>query len=239
MDLEYFLKERTKFVRYFYENAARPFERTIKLIEEEKEPFVPPYSEGGAPAFFTEWLEARDALVSVGLAAVSMLSSSLQLFLSSWTDRIDYGKTKLKRTDKKKGWLNAYKKIMVNYDINLSDCPANWELIEQVVLVRNLTQHPDNLTALSISYSKNYIEKYPSPYFISEKDRLRLEQNEQEISWWMMPNVHIDQLKIEELSQEIEKLCSWLEAEYLTARYGPDYCKNGRKSMKIKTKYTE
>jgi hypothetical protein len=176
LDLEYFLKERTKFVRYFYENAARPFERTIKLIEEEKKPFVSPYSEGGEPAFFTEWLEARDALVSVGLAAVSMLSSSLQLFLSSWTDRIDYGETKLKRTDKK-GWLNAYKKIMINFDINLSDCPANWELIEQVILVRNLNQHPDNLTALSISYSEDYLEKYPSPYFISEKDRLRLDRS--------------------------------------------------------------
>jgi len=219
LDLEFFLKERIKFVRYFYENAASPFERTIKLIEDEIEPYVPSYSEDGEPEFLTEWLEARDALVSVGLAAISMLSSSLQLFLSSWTDRFDRGEVQFKRTHKK-GWLNAYKKIIVQVGLNLSDCPANWELIEQAVLVRNRSQHPDELTFWSITYSKSDLEKYPSPHFISEADRLRLEQKEQEISWWMVPNIYVDKSKIEDLSQEIEKLCSWLEEKYIRARYG-------------------
>lgn len=218
MDLEFFLKERTKFARYFYKNAANSFETTIQLIKDEKEPFVPPYSEDGEPAFLSEWLEARDAIDSVGLATVSMLSSSLQLFLSSWTDRIDHGETKLKRTGKK-GWLNAYMKIIADVGLELTNCPANLALIEQAVLVRNRTQHPDELTSLSISHSESDMEKYPSPHFISDIDRRRLEQDEQDISWWMMPNIHVDQQKIEELSLEIEHLCSWLENEYVQARY--------------------
>jgi hypothetical protein len=220
LDLEFFLKERTKFARYFYENAANSFKTTIKLIEDGEEPFVPPYSEDGEPAFLSEWLDARDALDSVGLATVSMLSSSLHLFLSSWTDRIDHKKTELKRTSTK-GWLDAYIKIITDVGIELTNCPANLALIEQAVLVRNRTQHPDQLTSISISHSKNDMEKYRSPHFISENDRRRLEQLEQDEQgiWWMMPRIHVDQPKIEELALAIEDLCSWLENEYIQARH--------------------
>ena len=218
MDLEFFLKERTKFARYFYENAANSFETTIKLIEDGKEPFVPPYSEDDEPAFLSEWLNARDALNSVGLATVSMLSSSLQLFLSSWTDRIDYGEKKFKRKGKK-GWFNAYMKIITEIGLELMNCPANLAIIEQAVLVRNRTQHPDELTTLNISHSETDMEKYPSPRFISDRDRRRLEQQEQDISWWMMPNILVDQPKIEELALEIEHLCSWLENEYVQTKH--------------------
>lgn len=178
MDLEYFLKERTRFTRYFYENAASSFKKTIELIEAGKEPFVPPYSEDGEPPFMAEWLDARDALDSVGLAAVTMLSSSLQLFLSSWADRLDHGEVKFKRTNKQKGWLFAYREIILNVGLDFSNCPANFELIEQAVLIRNRAQHADELTSLGIRYSESDMEKYPSLHFISDADRHLLEKGE-------------------------------------------------------------
>lgn len=45
MDVLYFLKERTRLIRHYYEQAAQPFSETIRRIEAEEEPFVPPYSE--------------------------------------------------------------------------------------------------------------------------------------------------------------------------------------------------
>lgn len=59
MNVLYFLKERTRLSRS-YEQAANPFSETIRKIEAEEEPFVPPYSEDPEPAFLAEWVEAKN-----------------------------------------------------------------------------------------------------------------------------------------------------------------------------------
>ena len=57
MDVLFFLRERTKFIRYFYETAAEPFRETIRKIEADEAPFDnPPYSEDGEPPFLEEWM---------------------------------------------------------------------------------------------------------------------------------------------------------------------------------------
>jgi len=53
MDIEYFLKSRTAFIRYFYENSVRPFKEITIAIENEEEPYIPPYSEDDEPPFVT------------------------------------------------------------------------------------------------------------------------------------------------------------------------------------------
>lgn len=46
MDVLFFFKERTRFIRQFYDSAAAPFIQTMKAIENEEPPFDnPPYSE--------------------------------------------------------------------------------------------------------------------------------------------------------------------------------------------------
>jgi hypothetical protein len=42
MDLEFFLKSRTTFIRYFYENGVRPFNDIKMKIENGEEPYIPP-----------------------------------------------------------------------------------------------------------------------------------------------------------------------------------------------------
>ncbi len=88
MDIEYFLKSRTAFIRYFYEHAVRPFNEIKIAIENEEEPYIPPYSEDGEPPFLEEWMDAEQGVEIVGHACISMLSSSLYLFLKSedWWD---------------------------------------------------------------------------------------------------------------------------------------------------------
>ena len=81
MDVLYFLKERTGFIRRHHETAAAPFRATIRNIEEGKVPFDdPPYSEDGEPAFLAEWIDAATGLDMLGRACISMLSASLQLY---------------------------------------------------------------------------------------------------------------------------------------------------------------
>ena len=43
MNVLYFLKERTRLIRQYYEQAAKPFSETIRKIEAEEAPFVPPH----------------------------------------------------------------------------------------------------------------------------------------------------------------------------------------------------
>lgn len=54
MDIHYFALSRIKFISAFYEKALAPFLETISLIEEEKYPYEPDYSESGEPQFLSE-----------------------------------------------------------------------------------------------------------------------------------------------------------------------------------------
>ncbi len=84
MDVLYFLKERTRLIRDYYEHAARPFNEIIRKIEAAEEPYIPPYSEDPEPAFLSEWIEADELLEVTGRCCISMLSASLQLYFKTW-----------------------------------------------------------------------------------------------------------------------------------------------------------
>ncbi|HHX8566264.1 TPA: hypothetical protein ACVO0N_004198 [Vibrio diabolicus] len=217
MDLNHFLDERLKFAAYFYDAAAKPFENTMLAIENGDVPFVPEYDESGEPPFLCEWIDAKTGLESVGLTALSMIASSLQLFLDQWVSRLEHGDKTFKRTHRKRGWFYAYCKIFEELGLNLDDCPANLELVEQAILARNRGQHPDSITILSTTHSANDLEKYPDPYFASNKDRKLLESGDGEISWWMSPHVYVDRGKLKQASDEMLKLSTWAEEEYWSA----------------------
>jgi hypothetical protein len=71
MDVLYFLKERTRLIRDYYEHAARPFGEIIRKIEAEEEPYIPPSSEDPEPAFLSEWIEADELLEVTGRCCIS------------------------------------------------------------------------------------------------------------------------------------------------------------------------
>jgi hypothetical protein len=85
MDVLYFLEERTRFIRYYYDTAAAPFVETKRRIEAQESPYDnPPYDESGEPPYLTEWIDAEDALRMVGRTCVSMLNASMQLYFQTW-----------------------------------------------------------------------------------------------------------------------------------------------------------
>jgi hypothetical protein len=88
MDVLYFLKERTKFIRQYYETAAEPFREIMRKIEAEEPPFVPEYSEDGEPPFLEEWVQANTSLEILGRGCLSMLLASLKLYFQTWESEL-------------------------------------------------------------------------------------------------------------------------------------------------------
>ncbi|MCU8004386.1 hypothetical protein [Shewanella sp. SM96] len=215
MELVFFIKNRLKFATYFFDNASQPFVHIISVIEKEEPPFVPVSDESREPQYLQEWQDARTGFESVGLTALSMVASSLQLFLNDWVRyRLEKrGEPQYKRKHKK-GWFHAYRTILEDVGLDLASCPANLALIEQAVLARNRGQHPEALTMLQTIHSKSDLEKYPNPYFVSETEKRVIEQDNGELSWWLSPNVYVDESKLNTVISEVEKLCEWLEEEY-------------------------
>ena len=206
MDIEHFTKERIKFTKYFYENGCLPFEKIIDLIEKKQPPYVPVYDESGEPQFIFEWLQARDGVESVGLAAVSMFSSSLQIYMNAWLDRFNVPNSKRKG---KKGWFNAMKKAMRNCGVDFTTCNLDLDILEQLVLARNRVQHADDITSNTVAHLPKELNKFPSPVFVDPKDPSLSK------SWFGFARVYVDRSKVDETAALIESFCEWLEAEFV------------------------
>ena len=216
MDLEYFLKDRTKFILYYFKTATIGFLEIISAIENKKEPYIPRYSEDGEPPFLDEWLEAKTGINFVGYAALSMLSSSLKLYLEEWTVRVERPEEKFNRKHKK-GWFHAYRKILTDVGIALENCPADLALIEQVVLARNMSQHPRHITQMEVQHSPEDLKRYPGSIFISEYEAKFLDEDGL-FSSFMAPQVTVDETKLREVISHVEILCTWLESQYWNMR---------------------
>ena len=116
------------------------------------------------PAFLSEWIEARDFIEITGRTCVSLLSGSLQLYLRTWDQMLS-----LKCSDefgsqfRNGGFVGGYRACFARkLRLPWNDCPADLELIEQVVLsVRNRDQHPDSITTLRVSHSPQRLDPVP------------------------------------------------------------------------------
>lgn len=219
MDIESFLKLRTAFIRYFYENSVRPFNEILNAIENHEDPYIPTYSEDGEPPFLEEWMDAEQGVDAIGHACISMLSSSLQLFLKSWVNRLEKDRSiKFNLDFKKKGWFNGYKEIFAQLDLPLSQCSTDLDVIEQVVLARNRVQHPEDLTTLRVNHSESDLKRFPKPFFTNETElEMAMRDDDDSIAWWLRPSVKPTREKIFAVIYQIEAFCSWLEEEYWKA----------------------
>jgi hypothetical protein len=216
VDIVAFLKLRTAFIRYFYENGVRPFNEIKNAIEKGEEPYVPPYSEEGEPPFLEEWMDAEQAVDTVGHVCISMLSSSLQLFLKNWVIRLEleFG-IKFTKDFKKHGWFNGYRQIFSIMEFPLSQCTADFDIIEQVTLARNRVQHPEDLTELRVIHSETDLRRFPRPFFASETEMdMAVRDDDDSTTWWLRPSIKSERDKVFSAIDQVEALCSWLEKEY-------------------------
>lgn len=220
MDIDYFLNERTKFIRYFCDNSMSPFLEIKKCIEDGNKPYEPtPFYENEEPEYLDEWLEADMGLSAVSHACISMLSSSLHLFLKSWFNRLtQYHKMQFEFNFKRNGWFKEYIRVLKELETPLEECGVNIEILEQVALARNRIQHPEHITDINISHSEYDIKKYPNPFFIHEIEACKTEDEEASFSHWNPPTITASQEKIYEAIKNVEIFSTWLESQYWASR---------------------
>lgn len=223
MNVLFFLKERTKFIRHFYETAGEPFRDTMRKIEADEPPFDnPPYSEDGEPPYLEEWMQADEGLEVLGRACISMLSPSLQLYFKMWESELAVRWEEGERERAfRNGFLKGYQ-VCFGEVLGLSwdECPADLDLIEQITLARNRDQHPEHITSMRVDHARNDLAKHPHPFFVSDIERKMYADSEMRGVFWMSPALHVSREALFTAIEEVEKLTEWLEERMIAARYG-------------------
>jgi hypothetical protein len=220
VNVDFFLKLRTSFIRKFYDAAVKGFLETQRLIEAEEEPFVPPYSEDGEPPFLEEWIDAETSIQIVGRTAISMLSESLKVYFGQWDELLGIGCGKHLKAAFKKGYWNGYRECFAKTcGIDWTQCPADLEIIEQVALARNQSQHAGRISSLSVRHPGNLRERFPKPIFVHEHEN-RLEGDELASLSWLGSELVISRDALVESVRQVELLVDWLEPQMQKVRWG-------------------
>lgn len=217
MDVAYFLKKRTRYIRLYYDQCTAPFVLAKHQIENELPPFdSPPYTEDYEPPYLEEWMDAETGIQIVGLSCVSLLSESLKLYFESLQNCVihfDFIDEKRKKEAFKKGFVSAYTDALgCILDTDWSDCPADLRIIEQIVLARNRCQHGNELTSFRVSHDQHTLEKHPEPFFLNQREReLWLSEDGTVNSWFLMPSVEVTRESLFAAIEHVEKLADWIE----------------------------
>jgi len=217
VDVAYFLRERTNFIRFYYDQCAIPFAKIKYQIENDLPPFDdPPYSEDPEPPYLDKWMDADTGTQIVGLSCVSLLSDSLKLYFGNLQHRVigfSFGDKESEKKAFKKGFVAAYTDILGDIlDTDWSDCPADLKIIEQVVLARNSGQHGGDLTSFLVSHDKHTLNKHPRPFFANEQERESwTEVDGAAASSFLMPSVGVTREALFAAIEHVEKLADWIE----------------------------
>ena len=214
MDVAYFLCERLQFIRQFYLNCNGAFHITKSRIENEEEPFVPPYSEDEEPPFMAEWQEAEDSLQVLGYTCLSMLSNSLKLYFTTVEQKYGFCAFNEFKTEFKKGFFAGYKAFFLNkLGINFTSAPCNLALLEEIILLRNTFEHPTDIVFHQVRHPA-YQKKSQSMFFCGEDERKAWEEvKDEEGAWLMAPMAHIDKDQLFEALDNTHNFCVWFEDE--------------------------
>ena len=217
MDVLWFLNERLRTIRAFYRTARPSFETKIDAIERGLPPFdKPPYDETGEPPFMEEWSEATLGLDLLGRSALSMISASLKLYFETWEAKVGltWGEGERKKAFKK-GFLKAYwNRFAEVLPFDPASCHADLELIEQVVLGRNLDQHPEVISSLHVRHEVHDLRRFKTKFFVQDTERAFLSDD---LITLMTPRLYVDDDRLRLSIEEIEKLAEWLEPRLLAA----------------------
>jgi hypothetical protein len=213
MDVNYFLKSKTEFIRFFFDEAVKPFNQIQSQIDLQQPPFDnPPYSEDPEPAFLEEWLDAEMAKGIVGVTSISLLSDCLKGYFESLRTRV-IGFS-IRATEKKKlfseGFVSAYRTVLGEIlQTDWSDCDADLELIEQIVLARNSSQHVIDITTFQATHSKATLKKFARPIFVRDYG---LAAEDDSLASFFEPEVEISREKLFSAILEVEKLADFIDA---------------------------
>lgn len=209
MDLAYFLRERTALIRHFYDTAAAPFIDIKRQIEAGDPPFHdPPWDDSGEPAFQKEWSRADVELELLGRSCITMLSESIKHYLKGWERYVPLTPA-VEKAMSAKGFVRAY---LDHYcaALGVQGCPADLDVIEQVVLARNSAQHNGSLTMDSVEHDPKTKKKFPRPFFTCRDGP---DVDEHGLDTFLADWIHVDRDKLVRATEQVEVLADWLQAQ--------------------------
>ena len=209
MNIQYFLKERLKFIKQFYKTSTEPYVECMRLINEGQEPFTFIYSEDSEPAYLNEWQEAEESIQVHGRVCLSMLSTVFKLYLETLVKQLNIP---IDKNLIKKGWLNTYKTSFANnLEIKFEDAPTNLAVLGEIPIARNRIQHPESITSDSSHYLTSDLKKLSQPFFVIDKEEFDLSGLEVGLRSWMYMPIMVSQDKLLTAISEIEKFSEWLD----------------------------
>lgn len=217
MDVAYFLRVRTNFIRFYYDRCVGPFEKIKYQIENSLPPFNAPSScDELEPPYLDKWIEADTGIQVAGLSCVSLLSESLKLYFWSLQHRIigfSFGDEDSEKRAFKKGFVAAYLGVLGPIlDTDWSERPADLTIIEQVVLARDRGQHGSDLTSLRVSHDGHTLDRYPRPFFLNTHELESWpDQDGTAASWLLMPSLEVTRETLFAAVEQVEKLAAWIE----------------------------
>jgi hypothetical protein len=221
VDILAFLKDRTTFIREFYKIASSPFRETMRKIEAGEPPFEPHLANyEDEPPFTTEWIEANTSLEVLGRVCVSMLSAGLKLYFNTWCSHLHIETQQSEQALFKNGFLDGHKRLLGGrLGIEWSECPADFAVIEQVILARIRDQHPDSITRQSVSHRREDLAKFAHLFFMSETDQKIFADPELAGNRFFSFSVHVTAEKLLSAIREVEALAEWLEPRLIEHRW--------------------
>ena len=151
-----------------------------------------------------------------------MLAAALHLYLKTSERLIHLRIDKSMKPKFKNGWLSGYRACFSHQlGIRFEDCPADLEVLEEVVLARNRVQHPESIVGQRTLYSNSDLGKLEHPFFVDERERgLLADIDDAERAWLMPPTLHVSAEKLATAIEEVEKFGDWLGSEIDTRVYG-------------------
>lgn len=213
MDAHYFLRSRLALIQFFYDEAAKGYAEVQRRIEAAEPPYDnPPWDDSGEPAFLSEWLDAATATEMLGAASIAMLSDSIKLYFNTLQKRM-IGFSFGKKSAFKNGFVAAYRDALGEIlDTDWTDCPVDFDLIEQIVLARNRVQHGEDITSFDVTYSEVMLTKHQRPFFIDDDELSVVTSAKGSMASLLMPTIRVNGPRLERAISEVKALADWIES---------------------------
>lgn len=226
MEVRHFLEQRTAFIRWYYDALTAPLIEDQRKIEAGDEPYEPPYfdPETDDPAdepFQEEWSRNRTGIDLIGATCVSMLSESLKVYFTTWEKELGVECQKaLKKDFNEGGFIRGYRECFGQHlKTDWSDCPADFAVLEQVVLARNDTLHVGHIFTMAPAHGATTRRKYPSPFFARGREVGSMPIEDAEATFWFFPRLSVSRDGLFEAVRHVELLAEWMEERLFDAKF--------------------
>jgi len=191
------LRDKLKFICWFFDLTTAPFIEIKRKIETSEDPYesdnLP--ADDSEPPFVMDWLNADQAIKLQGQLCLSLLQRTLREYLDD-TVKLCLGRAPAKG-DK---WFEKYKKLFLDEGVDWGASTASISLIEELTFARNRIHHgsPGDSHSLIKELDQNYKSRFPKARFQNDF--------EARIFAGFGPALHSIELTKEELQSAVEQL---------------------------------